>query len=62
MAFYTGAAARGTVAREGFHCFPFEALADRVAEVTGSADHSDHAELYAQLTQRYTSVGENPLK
>jgi MGT family glycosyltransferase len=63
VAFYTGAAARGTVEREGFACFSFEALADRVAEVTSSVDHSDHPELYARLTERYTSVAEkNPLK
>jgi len=63
VAFYTGAAARGTVEREGFACFPFKALADRVAELTGSVDHSDHAELYALLTERYTNVAEkNPLK
>ncbi len=63
VAFYTGAAARGAIEYEGFICFPFEALANRVAEVTGSSNHTDHAELYARLTRRYTSVAEkNPLK
>ncbi len=63
VAFYTGAAARGAVESEGFICFPFEALANRVAEVTGSSNYTDHAELYARLTERYTSVTEkNPLK
>jgi len=63
VAFYTGALGREAVEQAGFPCFPFQRLADRVATLVGSRDHSDHPALYWGLNERYTTVAEkNPFK
>jgi MGT family glycosyltransferase len=61
VAFYTGASARTMVQREGFHVFPFQRVAQRIAGLLDghngnrSAD-VDSAELYHRLTEHYTAA------
>ena len=56
VAFYTGAAARGAVEREGYTRLSFHRVAARLSSFAGG-DGSDVPDLYSALTARYTTVG-----
>lgn len=56
VAFYTGAAARDAVEREGYTRLPFQRVAARLSGFVGG-NGTDAPEVYSALTARYTTVG-----
>jgi hypothetical protein len=55
VAFYTGAVVRDQIAREGWACFPFERVRDRLAAVVGAQGAEEDGDgLYLRVMQFQT--------